>query len=343
MAELQKRVFHKIRRFLSFVINDQKVATGSLDHCLLSAPDIPKELFVPALDHLVNQLTKIKSELETLKSDPPTEIEEIPSSDNGDTYTEIPQEAAQTNQEATMLPQFASGGQKVELEVDSSMRKSCIDKNLIQITANKAEIDRRIAAFIEQKRLDVDEENKREFCSEFFPYHMEKEHCARTGAVFVPRFGTRSHVTVSRIENINGPQLHIPSSVPSFSLFSKIKQETENPVAVKQEPSNLFSGVEERVSNMASHLHIEYDSKKSQVFDTLKQLEKRILFLESLSPEYFEFHNQLAPERKRKQFGSSSGASRSENHSNQDLSMWEINHRMKALRESLKQKRMRTM
>ncbi|CAI9741909.1 Hypothetical predicted protein [Octopus vulgaris] len=261
MAELQKRVFHKIRRFLSFVINDQKVATDSLDHCLLSAPDIPKELFVPALDHLVNQLT----------------------------------------------------------------------------------IDRRIAAFIEQKRLDVDEENKREFCSEFFPYHMEKEHCARTGAVFVPRFGTRSHVTVSRIENINGPQLHIPSSVPSFSLFSKIKQETENPVAVKQEPSNLFSGVEERVSNMASHLHIEYDSKKSQVFDTLKQLEKRILFLESLSPEYFEFHNQLAPERKRKQFGSSSGASRSENHSNQDLSMWEINHRMKALRESLKQKRMRTM
>ncbi|CAI9741910.1 Hypothetical predicted protein [Octopus vulgaris] len=242
-----------------------------------------------------------------------------------------------------MPPQFASGGQKVELEVDSSMRKSCIDKNLIQITANKAEIDRRIAAFIEQKRLDVDEENKREFCSEFFPYHMEKEHCARTGAVFVPRFGTRSHVTVSRIENINGPQLHIPSSVPSFSLFSKIKQETENPVAVKQEPSNLFSGVEERVSNMASHLHIEYDSKKSQVFDTLKQLEKRILFLESLSPEYFEFHNQLAPERKRKQFGSSSGASRSENHSNQDLSMWEINHRMKALRESLKQKRMRTM
>ena len=40
-----------------------------------------------------------------------------------------------------------------------------IDPSLVQITANKNEMDRRIAAFLKKKRLDVDIRNQREFCN----------------------------------------------------------------------------------------------------------------------------------------------------------------------------------
>lgn len=40
-----------------------------------------------------------------------------------------------------------------------------VDPSLVQITANKAEIDRRIAAFLRKKQLDVDIHNQREFCN----------------------------------------------------------------------------------------------------------------------------------------------------------------------------------
>ena len=40
-----------------------------------------------------------------------------------------------------------------------------VDPLLVQITANKAEIDRRIAAFLKKKQLDVDVHNQREFCN----------------------------------------------------------------------------------------------------------------------------------------------------------------------------------
>ena len=36
---------------------------------------------------------------------------------------------------------------------------------LVQITANKDEMDRRIAAFLRKKRQDVDIQNQREFCN----------------------------------------------------------------------------------------------------------------------------------------------------------------------------------
>lgn len=40
-----------------------------------------------------------------------------------------------------------------------------LDTSLIQVNASKAEIDRRISAFMQRKRLEVDLLNKREFCS----------------------------------------------------------------------------------------------------------------------------------------------------------------------------------
>ena len=40
-----------------------------------------------------------------------------------------------------------------------------VDPSLVQITASKAEVDRRIAAFLRKKQLDVNIHNQREFCN----------------------------------------------------------------------------------------------------------------------------------------------------------------------------------
>ena len=45
------------------------------------------------------------------------------------------------------------------------IRSEMVDASLVQITASKAEIDRRIAAFLRKKQLDVDIHNQREFCN----------------------------------------------------------------------------------------------------------------------------------------------------------------------------------
>jgi hypothetical protein len=50
----------------------------------------------------------------------------------------------------------------IKPEIQSAER---MDASLVQITASKAEIDRRIAAFLRKKQLDVDIHNQREFCN----------------------------------------------------------------------------------------------------------------------------------------------------------------------------------
>ncbi|GAB1605467.1 MAP3K12-binding inhibitory protein 1-like [Argonauta hians] len=316
-AEPEKRVLGNIRMFISAIFPDQSLVTDTFDQWSVHIPSISIESFVPALASLVSQLTQIQSELEEVKCEPEMVSSPTPTAANTPT--------------ATTTTTINNGPR----------RKACLNNNLIQITANKSEIDRRIAAFIQQKQLDVDEENRREFCSEFFPFHVEeKEHCARTGAVFIPRSGTRSHVAVSRVENVNGPQLHIPSCKPSLSLFTRIKKEESEEEVKQEEPTAVLPlGLEERISNVATHLKIPYDSKKSEVFDMLKQLEKRVLFLESLSPEYFMFQDEAVTDRRRRHYGSSFKMDNPT--TSQELTLWEINSQMRCLRESLKRKRLK--
>ncbi|XP_043345990.1 MAP3K12-binding inhibitory protein 1 isoform X3 [Cervus elaphus] len=66
------------------------------------------------------------------------------------------------------------------------------DSEVIQIKAGKAEIDRRISAFIERKQAEINENNVREFCN-VIDCNQENS-CARTDAIFTPYPGFKSHV-----------------------------------------------------------------------------------------------------------------------------------------------------
>ncbi|XP_035885058.1 MAP3K12-binding inhibitory protein 1 isoform X3 [Phyllostomus discolor] len=66
------------------------------------------------------------------------------------------------------------------------------DPEVVQIKAGKAEIDRRISAFIERKQAEINENNVREFCN-VIDCNQENS-CARTDAIFTPYPGFKSHV-----------------------------------------------------------------------------------------------------------------------------------------------------
>ncbi|XP_023232724.1 MAP3K12-binding inhibitory protein 1-like isoform X1 [Centruroides sculpturatus] len=155
------------------------------------------------------------------------------------------------------------------------------DSSLVQIKADKSELNKRIEAFMKRKRKEVDEWNVQEFCSH--PVIDENESdwadfdsCARIDAVFIPRSGSKSHVRVSRVINQWGPQTYFSSCKNSLPEI-KTEQKTET----------LPQGIEERLKNMESHLKLKSGNSVPQdIYTRLKVLEDRILYLEGISPGY---------------------------------------------------------
>ncbi|GAA6108762.1 MAP3K12-binding inhibitory protein 1 isoform X1 [Tachysurus ichikawai] len=144
----------------------------------------------------------------------------------------------------------------------------------VQIKAGKAEIERRISAFIERKQLEINENNVREFCNVI---NCNRENsCARTDAVFTPYPGFKSHVKVTRVVNTYGPQTRGGRSEHGEQQQGSYSRNCGNPV------------IEERLHNIEAHLKLTAAGPVPQsIYQRLKKLEDRILELEGLSPEYF--------------------------------------------------------
>ncbi|XP_040825072.1 MAP3K12-binding inhibitory protein 1 isoform X6 [Ochotona curzoniae] len=75
---------------------------------------------------------------------------------------------------------------------DTKKTQIHFDPEVVQIKAGKAEIDRRISAFIERKQAEINENNVREFCN-VIDCNQENS-CARTDAAFTSYPGFKSHV-----------------------------------------------------------------------------------------------------------------------------------------------------
>ncbi|XP_046849542.1 MAP3K12-binding inhibitory protein 1-like [Xenia sp. Carnegie-2017] len=169
------------------------------------------------------------------------------------------------------------------LDGKSILRQSP-SSSFVQITANKAEIDRRIAAFVSKKQLDVDLHNQREFCNLL---KTENEFsCARVDAVFLPRVGQNSHITVTNADHEDKIMKSDNVTVDTMLYSIPVKRQKTS-----EDVEELPSGVEERLHNIESHLHLNVNAVPKPVFSRIKSLEKKILYLESLSPEYFSFQS----------------------------------------------------
>ncbi|BFZ11671.1 hypothetical protein BsWGS_14710 [Bradybaena similaris] len=198
--------------------------------------------------------------------------------------------------------------------------------NLIQIKAtSEDEVNRRIQAFIRNKRNEVDECNIREFIS---PFSSEPgTSCARVEAVYVHRVGQKSHITLKRVENASGPQTQIPAD----DDHDRSHLSHRVPVDVQR-----ADAVEERLYNLEAHLNIKNDAR--EVFARIKALEERVSYLEGLSPEYF---TGGIPQKKKKLEPSAGNEGTINNikpQSFQEESPSDIDTRIRQLKEALKEK-----
>ncbi|XP_015439669.1 PREDICTED: molybdopterin synthase catalytic subunit [Dufourea novaeangliae] len=152
-----------------------------------------------------------------------------------------------------------------------------IDPNLVQICATNEELNHRITSFIERKRQQVNIVNVQEFC-----YHREEndeneDSCARVDAILIRRKDSKSHVKVHRVLNAWGPQT-VDQSILRKATMSGMNQR-----------NNYCSSVlDDRISTTERILGINRPVPKD-VYERLKTIEDRILYLEGISPEYKDF------------------------------------------------------
>ncbi|XP_057882484.1 MAP3K12-binding inhibitory protein 1 isoform X3 [Melospiza georgiana] len=137
------------------------------------------------------------------------------------------------------------------------------DPEVVQIKAGKAEIDRRISAFIERKQAEINENNVREFCNVI--------DCNQ----------------VSRVVNTYGPQTRSEGMHGSSHKASVPMHDCGN------------QAVEERLQNIEAHLRLQTGGPVPRdIYQRIKKLEDKILELEGLSPEYFQSVSSSGKRRK---------------------------------------------
>ncbi|XP_004923393.2 molybdopterin synthase catalytic subunit isoform X1 [Bombyx mori] len=157
---------------------------------------------------------------------------------------------------------------KENREFPSKSESKNIDKNLVQINVSSEELQKRIQNFIERKREQVNYGN----IQDFVPGRRQDEEdtCARVRAQFVKRNDSKGHLKVYKVNNEWGPQTVSFSGVP-----------------VGSSDPGLPPSVAERVVAVEKFLNLGPVSK--DIFKRLKDMEDRIAYLQSVSPEYAQF------------------------------------------------------
>ncbi|XP_063958179.1 MAP3K12-binding inhibitory protein 1-like [Lytechinus pictus] len=206
-----------------------------------------------------------------------------------------------------------------------------LDPEVIQITADNKEIYRRIQAFIDRKQTEKDDTNRREFCPKM--PQTTGTSCARTDAVFTSQTGGKSHIKVSQVVNKYGPQTR-PALIMKPHVRPAVKRDRiTRETSSTNGPAGPVTGVEERLHNMESFLKVKTGSNSSgDIFQRLKHLEKRLLHLESISPEYANLSASMAKTER--------GDSLGKEHA-QDTAVHDIDVRIKELQRSLRIKKAR--
>ncbi|XP_053985453.1 molybdopterin synthase catalytic subunit [Hylaeus volcanicus] len=164
-------------------------------------------------------------------------------------------------------------GEKEEEDEDS---KVVIDPNLVQIRATNQELYHRIESFIERKRQQVNIVNVQEFCCHREKNDKTEDSCARVDAILIRRKDSKSHVKVHRVRNAWGPQ-----TMDHLSLHKAT-------MSGANQTNHCPSVLDDRISTAERILAINRPVPKD-VYERLKNIEDRILYLEGISPEYKEF------------------------------------------------------
>lgn len=167
-----------------------------------------------------------------------------------------------------------------------------VSKNLLQIRADEVEIKRRIASFIGRKREEINNSNIQDFITDTKHDNgvddVEQMRCARVNSTVYRIKGSKGHLKVHRVKNATGPQ------TTNYKIALDKLMENNSPIKNKADPDMptkcLSSGIEERILNAEGHLNMPTVNLPTKTtFERLKAIEEKILYLETLSPEYSHF------------------------------------------------------
>ena len=223
--------------------------------------------------HRKESLDAVQYAIDTLKATVPIWKKEIYGNDDSVPKWKENKECVWSNSTKEKLSSSSNPETEDNLgKSEPSEKMSCdIDPNYVQITASNAEIERRINAFIDRKREEINSNNILEFCSRHGTNDNSAEFsCARTDSTGITRKkNSASHLRKSSVDNSN------PGTCANGQEI------------VKSEYSGTIPfGMEERVDNLEQHLSLKPIQR--ELYLRLKDIEDRVLYLEGISPEYFD-------------------------------------------------------
>lgn len=160
-----------------------------------------------------------------------------------------------------------------------------------QIRADSSEIKRRINCFINRKRDEINNYNVQDFISDQTTNDKSANEngmtCARVNSTLYRAKGSKSHLKVHRVKNEYGPQ-----TTNYKGALDKL-MENVSPVKIKPDPdgpSVVSVSIQERITNAETHLNLSVERLKTKsIIERIKAIEDKILYLETLSPEYSHF------------------------------------------------------
>lgn len=230
--------------------------------------------------HREESLKAVEYAIDTLKASVPIWKKEI--YETGDSQWKKNKEYTWTDK-AEKVAEAVVASQRKDLPITTEINdklsdKIVIDSSLVQIQANAEELNRRIKSFIERKRQQVNATNVQEFCC--YSNESDDRHqnsCARVDAILLRRKDSKSHVKVHKVKNAWGPQ-----TVDRLVLCKTITNKTSSDTAT------CYPLLEDRISTTEHAIGINKPVPKD-IYERLKNIEDRVLYLEGISPEYKEF------------------------------------------------------
>ncbi|XP_053613395.1 molybdopterin synthase catalytic subunit [Plodia interpunctella] len=164
-------------------------------------------------------------------------------------------------------------------EKPESHHRHNIDKSLVQINVSNEELEKRIQNFIERKREQVNISNIQDFTPEGVSETGDTETCARVRTQFVRRSDSKGHLKIRKVHNEWGPQ-----------TVHNMQHER------KPDATGLPVAIAERVLAVEKFLNI--GPVAPDIYRRLKEMEDKIAYLETVSPEYAQFWRSKSDDTK---------------------------------------------
>ncbi|XP_017849251.1 molybdopterin synthase catalytic subunit [Drosophila busckii] len=152
----------------------------------------------------------------------------------------------------------------------------------VQVRVNDGELDRRVNCFLKRKRYEINLHNIIDFkqhvkCANI-PDTMN-DSCARTQSILFKQEQSRGHLKVRRTFNEQGPQ-----TKPNYSFeLNKLMVLHKNTKSASKDSLNLIGNA--RLRDIEHFLNV-HTNECNSIFNRIKHMEDKILFLESICPEY---------------------------------------------------------